>query len=55
MLINVKDKGLIALPTATLTKSGRKKEAEADEDLKAGRYKEFDNVDSLLKELNSKD
>lgn len=35
------------------TKDWQKKEAEADRDLAEGRYKDFGNVDDLIKDLNS--
>ncbi|MBF0497498.1 MAG: CopG family transcriptional regulator [Deltaproteobacteria bacterium] len=35
------------------TKEWQEKEKEADRDIAAGRYKELDNVDDLIKELNS--
>ena len=38
--------------TLTLTESGRRKEAEADEDIKAGRVKSFDSLEALMKDLN---
>ena len=36
------------------TKQWQKKEKEAEEDLRKGRYKEFDNIDDLIKDLHSK-
>ncbi|MCK4295668.1 MAG: AbrB/MazE/SpoVT family DNA-binding domain-containing protein [Candidatus Marinimicrobia bacterium] len=35
------------------TKEWQEKEAQADRDLAEGRYKEFDNVEDLIKDLNS--
>ena len=36
------------------TPEWQKKEAEADKDIAEGKYKEFDNVEDLIKELHSK-
>jgi len=38
--------------TATLTRSGLTKEAEADRAVKSGKVKSFDDVDALLRDLN---
>ena len=35
------------------TKEWQEKEAQADRNLAEGRYKEFDNVEDLIKDLNS--
>ena len=35
------------------TKEWQKKEKEAEEDIKKGRHKEFDNIDDLIKDLHS--
>jgi len=35
------------------TKEWQEKETQADRDLAEGRYKEFDNVEDLIKDLNS--
>ncbi|MCA9426818.1 MAG: hypothetical protein KC931_25845 [Candidatus Omnitrophica bacterium] len=35
------------------TGSGVEKEREADEDIRAGRVKSFDNVEDLIKDLNN--
>ncbi|MCK4436533.1 AbrB/MazE/SpoVT family DNA-binding domain-containing protein [bacterium] len=36
------------------TKEWQKKEQEAEDDLKKGRYKKFDSADGLIKDLHSK-
>ena len=43
---------MMAPRTLALTESGRRKEAEADEDIKAGRVKSFDSVEDFIRDLN---
>jgi len=37
------------------TKEWQEKERQADEDIVAGNFRDFDNLDALMKELNSED
>lgn len=37
------------------TKEWQEKERQADEDIAAGNFRDFDNLDALMKELNSED
>jgi len=61
IMINEEDRNIVIKPVKIIdsdqeyfyTKEWQEKEAEADRDLADGRYTDFNNVEDLIKDLNS--